>query len=500
MGALSLMAVTSLSQYWPDLTGPQRATTILGLVVAAASVVAGVVGSWTGKLESKLEKTVKNLRSDKQASLQFWDLDNPTSGLNLMNVDEMELALYRNAVTPNSTTPETDAILKKHFEDDIMRTTEAEGKKAPPPLSEQEWDKKIHDTEVDFTRRKAKVTIQTKIAFSFMVLAETALAIAFTVWLAQDLKSGDLTQYGRRLARAQIGLMWAAVAVEAMAVGVGAFGLFAGGTFAMAIPYIGIIIAIVCIVLSVLYMGDKARKKEEPAPTPTEIFIRDHGRPLIDGLDEVPPARLSYWMEETGGWKGNTDKVILIHADNISSQDVIVGNTSFFIFGGSDDSCLLKETTLVNGGILAQGETHSIQPGVVEVARTAGNDKRMELALVSTPYGTLTTYECMIVPGRAAPATDNTADGDDEEVEDATDGPPPMFDPTNLPWDVDEAGFPAVVIPPGQGFVIKIRGTVNPVGKYDDGRSKKGLATIDVVEQVSNGDKTLTRMEIQRMN
>jgi len=109
------------------------------------------------------------------------------------------------------------------------------------------------------------------------------------------------------------------------------------------------------------------------------------------------------------------------------------------------------------------------------------------------------SYECVIMPDMT-PDPIPTPDTPNEGRQNDPDGPPPpLLDPANLPWDVDAEGFPAVVIPPGEGFVIRIRGIINSIPKYPDRKNMKGISTLDVIENLSSGDKTLTRMEIQRV-
>ncbi|KAG4426822.1 hypothetical protein IFR04_000253 [Cadophora malorum] len=315
MGLMSVFAIMSASDYWPDLTPAQRATTVLSGVTAAGYMLSGVMGSWKDMLESNFDKNVKNFRIDKQAALQFWDISDPKNGLNMKSIDWVDI---------------------EYFQEDVMRTMEKEGKKSPPTMSEEEWDKKINEAGDDFNKRKPRVTMQAKVAVGFAMLAATALSIAFTVTLA----------------RAQIGLMWAGMAIEVASVAIGTFGLFAGSTLALCIPYIGH-------VYSIHWRHNCRYMTPDPIPTP-----------------DTP------------------------------------------------------------------------------------NEGRQ-----------------------------NDPDGP----------PPPLLDPANLPWDVDAEGFPAVVIPPGEGFVIRIRGIINSIPKYPDRKNMKGISTLDVIENLSSGDKTLTRMEIQRV-
>ena len=184
MGLMSVFAIMSASDYWPDLTPAQRATTVLSGVTAAGYMLSGVMGSWKDMLESNFDKNVKNFRIDKQAALQFWDISDPKNGLNMKSIDWVDIEVYKNAGKPGA--HEAEKMTKQYFQEDVMRTMEKEGKKSPPTMSEEEWDKKINEAGDDFNKRKPRVTMQAKVTVGFAMLAATALSIAFTVTLAQD--------------------------------------------------------------------------------------------------------------------------------------------------------------------------------------------------------------------------------------------------------------------------------------------------------------------------
>ena len=300
--------------------------------------------------------------------------------------------------------------------------------------------------------------------------ASLAALISTSISLFRQMKEGNLTDKGKAVARAQITFTVLATVVEGMAL------LF---TASLLLPVVGFLIALVGIALSIIFMGDEIQKPEEPPLTDMELFIRDQAKPLLGSMVSPPPSRLTYTMEPVT-WAEGAVRTLRVTGKNTSSEAVSVSQVALTLLGGTDDRCLFTERQFTNREVATDPESVDPLVGGDHIIKRfpVGNDTPMEAALISTPYSIHTGIDSIVSPLAVTEVVG------EEQVT------------TNL----DEEGNMVLIMQPGHSFMWIITGTVTEKGKNPvTEKDMPGESTLDVVELLPNGDKTLTRFEIQRI-
>lgn len=177
-------------------------------------------------------------------------------------------------------------------------------------------------------------------------------------------------------------------------------------TFAVAIPIIGAVLAVLGFILTLVgfFIG---RHAAEPPPDPVQTFINTVAKPLIATWKEAPDPRLSYAASPSAVTAGR-NATVTVEMRNNSNSDVRLTRTQISLYGGTEPHNLFREDrfTLDNPTRGIKVEMLDRDPFSAGGGRVSVNPANKTFArLHETIFSTQTLYEASIFGNTENPDT-----------------------------------------------------------------------------------------------
>lgn len=276
---------------------------------------------------------------------------------------------------------------------------------------------------------------------NWLKAANILLGVAMTVTMSISLYRnwGDLTKTGKALGVVQVVIQALTVIADVVAFGVDiavtAGVIAADCTLALAIPFVGAVLAIIGVVILILSLVLTTQKKKDPPPTAVENFLSGKGQPWVAGLKVNPPAQSLRYLPEKNDYTAGSQQTVKITIQNPSDKGVELNETRLSFVGGTGDNDLFTDTTL------------ALKTPVQDGSIVASVDGLVSAKLVPTIKGEETFYD-LVLKGIAG-ASNTTS---------------------------------RLIIPANKTFTVEMVGTINKAGK----------TILGIVETLSDGDRCRT--------
>ncbi|KAJ1324773.1 Hint domain-containing protein [Microdochium nivale] len=193
------------------------------------------------------------------------------------------------------------------------------------------------------------------------IVVSIALVVVMSISLANNWDS--FTATGKALSVLQVVTSGLSIAVDA-AMFVGEMLVMETAMFAVVLPIVGAVLAVIGLVVTVLEMTLGITKPKPPPPTPIELFISNTARPLMAAQKwaQMPTQNFTYTMPSSVT-AGSAATTFTISAQNATGTDVsTVTSVRITVQGGSDPTCLFTELSMTDLGMQAvpNGSTTSV--------------------------------------------------------------------------------------------------------------------------------------------
>lgn len=319
--AIAAVSLWGLVENWDMLPDAKRAVVIIEVV---RMVVSGI---------DKAFNAFKEFKS-KPAST-------PTDQLNMEALNDG----LSEEITERSS--EMGDLAKEISGEDDYRTAIAEGihgEGVPTEIDgEGSWNEAIEDVVHDVPPGYEDVAKKFNISGNMLRVLNAILGVGLVVAMSFALATdwGSLSEPGKWIGVLNIIVQGLTVLLDVVDVGA-EIGLWAvTGTFSVALPILGAVLAVVGVILMVVQLFINLFVKAQPPPDPIANFIEDVGHELIDSFASSPESSLKYSISASDVTAGQVT-TITITGKNESSGEVTITNAAITLYSGDDDVCLFR--------------------------------------------------------------------------------------------------------------------------------------------------------------
>ncbi|CAD6446573.1 7630552f-96ab-41cf-8523-f973691513a3 [Sclerotinia trifoliorum] len=211
------------------------------------------------------------------------------------------------------------------------------------PEGEGSWNKDIGDIVPDVPPGYEDVPKKFNFSGNMLRVLNAILGVGLVVAMSFALATdwGSLSEPGKWIGVLNIIVQGLTVLLDIIDVGAD-IGLWAvTGTFSVALPILGAVLAVVGVILMVVQLFINLFIKAQPPPDPIANFIDDVGHELIASFDPSPESNLKYSISASDVTAGQVT-TITITGKNESSGEVTITNAAITLYSGDDDVCLFR--------------------------------------------------------------------------------------------------------------------------------------------------------------
>lgn len=241
------------------------------------------------------------------------------------------------------------------------------------------------------------------------------------------------------------------------------------GSMALGLAFLGTSLAVLGILVMVLLLCLKPYKKQEPPPTPVEIFIDEEAIPLINTWPDPPGLQAAATAPESV-LTGSTWDEYRLKVQNAKPTTIELSSVTVTIQGGDDPRCLFDERYLADGGVLMHPDDVGDDSNDNFVAAINENDPRIAVRPLAGGLALL---------GQVKYSDRSTENTDISMWELRVQGSVTEDNPKGL-----------IILPPGAGFEWVFSNVHNS--------NLEGETLLEVKETQSNGDAVRTAITVKR--